>query len=75
MDDAILDEQRDLVARIDEADWDVTDVELSVYASPWEDDAPEATVTITARKPFPEAEVPDAGPDDDEESDSPFRVR
>lgn len=66
MEDEILEGQHDLVAQVEAAGWDVTETELSVYESPWmDDDVPEATVTITARKPFPSS--------DDE--DSPFRVQ
>ena len=78
MDDEVLDEQRELIERIAEEGWTVTDAELSVYESPWEDeDAPEATVTITARKAFPDAE--DAEPraregERDPDDDNPFRV-
>ena len=66
MQEEILTEQRDLVHRIEEEGWAVTETELTVYESPWEDgDEPEATVVLTARKPFPA--------DDDEES--PYRVK
>ena len=66
MDDRILDAQRDVIDRVRDAGWDVTDTELSVYESPWaEDDDPEATVVITARKHFPDAE----------DGDNPYRVR
>lgn len=66
MHEDILDAQRDLVERIEDAGWDVTEAELSVYESPWEEsDDPEATVTLTARKPFP----------DDDDDGSPFRVQ
>lgn len=66
MKDEILDEQRDLVDRIEAEGWAVTETELSVYESPWEEeDDPEATVVITARKPFPS----------DDDRDSPYRVK
>lgn len=66
MDDDILDEQRELVRLLESAGWEVTDAELTVYDSPWEDeDDPEATVTLTARKPFP----------DDEDDENRFRVK
>ncbi len=53
MDEDMLADQRTLVALIEAEGWDVTDVELSAYDSPWADeDDPEATVTITARKPY-----------------------
>jgi len=68
VDDA-LDDQRDLVELAREAGWDVTDVELSVYDSPWEDeDAPEATVTLTVKRTY------DDGDGDDGDDESPFRV-
>jgi len=51
MNDDVLDEQRELVSLLEDAGWDVTETELSVYESPWaDDDSPEATVTLTARK-------------------------
>lgn len=50
----VLEEQRELVASVEAAGWEVTETELSTYQSPWEDDAPEAAVTITAKKAFPE---------------------
>lgn len=76
MDDEVLDEQRELLDRIADAGWTVTDTELSLYQSPWEDDTPEATVTITARKPFPDVETDDVpeGERDDDDEDNPFRV-
>ena len=66
--DEALDDQRELIELAREAGWDVTDVELSVYDSPWEDDdAPEATVTLTVRRAY--------GDDgDDEDDESPYRV-
>lgn len=68
VDDA-LDDQRELVDLVREAGWDVTDVELSVYESPWEDDeAPEATVTLTVKRTY-ESESEES--DDD---DNPYRV-
>lgn len=67
MDEDILDGQRNLVSLVEAEGWTVTETELSVYESPWLDgDVPEATVLITARKPFPEAEQDD---------ESPFRVQ
>jgi len=67
----VLDEQRELVALLEDHGWDVTESEVSVYESPWEDDdSPEATVTLTARKLF------DDGDDgDDADDDNPFRVK
>jgi len=67
MHEDVLEEQRDLIEQVQDAGWEVTESELSVYESPWEDAGePEATVTITARKVFPEAE---------DGEDNPFRVR
>ncbi|MHC3438403.1 hypothetical protein ACYJ1Y_09955 [Natrialbaceae archaeon A-gly3] len=69
MDDDMLADQRTLVALIEEKGWDVTDVELSAYESPWADeDDPEATVTITARKPY-ESE------NDGDDDDNPFKLK
>lgn len=69
MNDDVLDEQRELVSLLEDAGWDVTETELSVYESPWEDDdSPEATVTLTARKLLGD----DEGPADDDESE--FRI-
>lgn len=68
MDEEILADQRELVELLESAGWTVTDAELSVYESPWEDDeTPEASVTLSARKRYPEE-----GADEDE---NPFRVR
>lgn len=64
MDEEPLDDQRELVDLLESAGWEVTETELSVYESPWEDDdSPEATVTLIARKQYPE-----------DEEESPFRV-
>ena len=69
----VLDEQRNLVDLIDREGWEVTETDLSVYESPWEEtDAPEATVTITARKTFPEDD--DGADEGGENDDSPYRV-
>ena len=74
MNDDVLDEQRELVSLLEDAGWDVTETELSVYESPWEnDDSPEATVTLTARK------LLDGGDDDADEGNaddgtSEFRI-
>ena len=74
MNDDVLDEQRELVSLLEDAGWDVTETELSVYESPWEnDDSPEATVTLTARK------LLDGGDGDADEGDagdgaSEFRI-
>jgi len=74
MDEEILDEQQALVAALSEAGWEVTETEVSVYQSPWEEDTPEATVTLTASKSFPEAEL-DRQPPGDDDDDNPYRVR
>jgi hypothetical protein len=67
MDDEMLDDQRELVALLESAGWDVTDAELTAYESPWQDDdAPEASITLSARKRYPE---------DGEDDDSPYRVK
>ena len=69
MNDDVLDEQRELVSLLEDAGWDVTEAEISVYESPWEDDdSPEATVTLTARKLF----EGDDGDDDDDVNE--FRI-
>jgi len=71
MNDDVLDEQRELVSLLEDAGWDVTEAEISVYESPWEDDdSPEATVTLTARKLFEE----DDDGDDGDDGVSEFRI-
>ena len=71
MDEDMLDDQRRLVSLLEDEGWEVTDVELSAYDSPWTDvDAPEATVKLTARKPYG-----DTGDEDGEADDNPFRVK
>lgn len=68
MDDEMLDDQRELVSLLESSGWEVTDSELSVYESPWENDkAPEASITLTARKRYPDEE-------EEEEEENPFRV-
>ncbi|MFB1062806.1 hypothetical protein [Natrinema sp. DC36] len=75
MDEDMLADQRRLVELVEEEGWDVTDLEISAYDSPWADeDDPEATVTITARKPY-ESEDNDDGRETDEDDESPFRVK
>ena len=75
MRDDVLDEQRELVAVLEEHGWDVTETDVSVYESPWEgEDAPEATLTLTARKPFGDHGDDDED-EDDEDDDNPFRVK
>ena len=74
MDREMLADQQRLVELVEEEGWDVTDLEISAYDSPWSDeDDPEATVTITARKPY---ESKDDGGDSDRDGDdeNPFRV-
>lgn len=72
MDEDMLADQRRLVERIEAEGWDVTDVELSAYDSPWSDeDDPEASVTITARKPY---DGPEDG-DGEDGDDNPFRLK
>ncbi|MXV62765.1 hypothetical protein GS429_11945 [Natronorubrum sp. JWXQ-INN-674] len=71
MDEDMLDDQRRLVELIEEEGWDITDLEISAYDSPWSDeDDPEATVTITARKPY-ESEDEEG----DESDDNPYRLK
>lgn len=73
MDREMLADQQRLVELVEEEGWDVTDLELSAYDSPWADeDDPEATVTITARKPY---ESEDESGGDDEDGENPFRVQ
>ncbi|WP_435333210.1 hypothetical protein [Haloarchaeobius sp. TZWWS8] len=70
MDDEILDHQRELVRLLEEQGWDVTETELSVYESPWEDDdTPEASVTLSARKQFPKND------EDGDDGDNPYRLK
>ncbi|WP_306059532.1 hypothetical protein [Natronococcus wangiae] len=72
MDREMLADQRRLVELVEAEGWDVTDLEISAYDSPWADeDDPEATVTITARKPY-ESDEEDEDERDDEENS--FRV-
>ncbi|RKD94942.1 hypothetical protein [Halopiger aswanensis] len=74
MDEDMLADQRRLVELVESEGWDVTDLEISAYDSPWADeDDPEATVTITARKPY---ESDDNGEDGTDEGDeNPFRLK
>ena len=73
MDEDMLSDQRRLVSLLEDEGWEVSDVELSAYDSPWTDvDAPEATVKLTARKPYGDVEEDDG---DDETDDNPFRVK
>ena len=81
MHEDILDEQQALVDLVEEEGWGVTEADISVYESPWEEtDAPEATVTITARKVFADSDGDESGENDDDGSgtedgdDSPYRV-
>ncbi|MFB6300745.1 MAG: hypothetical protein ABEH65_10835 [Halobacteriales archaeon] len=74
MRDDILEAQRALIERIEADGWEVTEAELSTYESPFVDeDDPEASVTITARRVFPEDRDVDA--DDASNDDNPFRIR
>ncbi|ARS88849.1 hypothetical protein [Natrarchaeobaculum aegyptiacum] len=74
MDEDMLADQRRLVDLIESEGWDVTDLEISAYDSPWSDeDDPEATITITARKPY-DAHDED-GLDEDEDDENPFRLK
>ena len=74
MDEDMLADQRRLVELVEEEGWDVTDLEISAYDSPWADeDDPEATVTITARKPY-EGDGEDERRDDGDD-DNPFRLK
>jgi hypothetical protein len=71
MNDDVLDEQRELVSLLEDAGWEVTETELSVYESPWEnDDSPEATVTLTARKLLDDGDGDTEGDDESE-----FRIQ
>ncbi|MFD1562410.1 hypothetical protein ACFR99_02340 [Haloarchaeobius amylolyticus] len=71
MDDDMLTDQRRLVELIEAEGWEVTDLELSAYDSPWADeDDPEATVTVTARKPYESESAEDDGDDE-----NPFRLK
>ena len=73
MDEDMLEDQRRLVELIEAEGWDVTDLEISAYDSPWADeDDPEATVTITARKPYEGDEDSDGSGEDE---DNPFRLK
>ncbi|OVE85181.1 hypothetical protein [Natronolimnobius baerhuensis] len=76
MDEDMLADQRRLVDRIESEGWDVTDLEISAYDSPWSDeDDPEATITITARKPYEGDGNGSADGDEDEDDDNPFRLK
>lgn len=75
MDEDMLDDQRRLVELIEAEGWDITDLEISAYDSPWADeDDPEATVTITARKPY-ESDEDSEGEGGDEDDENPFRLK
>ena len=68
MDEDMLTDQKRLVTLVEEEGWEITDLELSAYDSPWSDENdPEATVTITARKGYQSA--------DDEDDENQFRVK
>jgi len=71
MDEDVLEDQRALIELVEEAGWDVTEADLSVYESPWMDDEdPEATLTLTLRKGYGD---PDSEGDGDD--DNPYRVK
>ncbi|MFC4438355.1 MULTISPECIES: hypothetical protein [Natrialbaceae] len=75
MDKEMLADQRRLVELVEAEGWDVTDLEISAYDSPWADeDDPEASVTITARKPYESDEESDGDGKDGGDEDNPFRV-
>jgi len=66
MDPEMLADQRRLVELVAAEGWEITDVELTAYDSPWSDENdPEASVTITARKRYDP---------DDEDEENPFKV-
>lgn len=74
MEDEMLTDGRTLVELIESEGWEVTDLELTAYESPWADeDDPEASVTISARKPYAEGngDSEDGASSDD---DSPFKI-
>ncbi|RQG95990.1 hypothetical protein [Natrarchaeobius chitinivorans] len=74
MDEDMLEDQRRLVELVESEGWDVTDLEISAYDSPWADeDDPEATVTITARKPYDSEDDEEEG--DGEDDENPFRLK
>ncbi|MFC3958456.1 hypothetical protein [Halovivax cerinus] len=69
MEDEMLADGRTLVELIEAEGWEVTDLELTAYESPWADeDDPEASVTISARKPYVDE-------DDEDDEDSPFKLQ
>lgn len=69
MESAMLSDQRELVELIEAEGWEVTDVELTAYESPWADeDDPEASVTISATKPY-------ASEEDEDGDDSQFKIK
>ncbi|MFC4988664.1 MULTISPECIES: hypothetical protein [Saliphagus] len=72
MDEDMLADQKRLVALLESEGWEVTDLELSAYDSPWADeDDPEASVTITARRAYDGDREDEAGGSDD----SQFRLK
>ena len=69
----MLTDGRTLVELIEAEGWEVTDLELTAYESPWADeDDPEASVTISARKPY--VEEADDGDEAASDDDSPFKI-
>lgn len=77
MDRDMLADQQELVELIEDAGWEITTLELSSYDSPWVDeDAPEAEVTITARKPYGDDDGDGDENDGSSDTDSSrFRVK
>lgn len=76
MDREMLADQQQLVELVEAEGWEVTDLELSAYDSPWADeDDPEATVTITARKPYESEDDGGSSDRDDEDDENPFRLK
>jgi len=74
MEDEMLTDGRTLVELIEAEGWEVTDLELTAYESPWADeDDPEASVTISARKPYTEENV-DGEDGTASDDDSPFKI-
>ncbi len=66
MEPEMLADQRELVELVEDEDWEITDLELTAYESPWADeDDPEATITISARKRYET---------DDDDDENPFKV-
>ena len=72
MDEEMLEDQKRLVELLESEGWEVTDLELSAYDSPWADeDDPEASVTITARRAYDGTD----GDQGDDGGESRFRLK